>query len=326
MRPSFPSLDRLVIVGAGPMGHEHVRAALAVGLDPKRILVVARTSERARALAESTGVGWRAGGIEKLRDAPQAAVVAVGVEDLAPVGRVLVDLGCPLVLLEKPGAFSRGALSMLHVPDRKIFVGLNRRFYPSVDAARHLIEEDGGPLSASFDFTEIEARVLAERHPPHVLRRWGIVNSLHVIDLFRHLVGHPTRLVAERAGSLSWHPAGAVFAGYGMTERDALFSYVATWGGAGRWSLEVTTAERKLILRPLEQLRVQRRGGFAVEPVELSPEPTGVKPGLAGQLAAFLARVDGGDGCEGGSNLCGLADAEAVYALTETIVGYGEDR
>jgi predicted dehydrogenase len=319
VRPSFPSPERLVVVGAGPMGREHVLAALALGLDPGRIEVVARGEERARALAADLGTGWRAGGVEALREAPPAAVVAVGVPELAGAAAALAALGCPHVLLEKPGALRRNDLAGLATRRTQFAVALNRRFYASVDAARRLIEEDGGPLSATFEFTELEERVLAEGHPPEVLERWGIVNSLHVIDLFRQLAGEPDRCRGEVSGGLPWHPAGATFSGSGRTSRGALFAYVATWGGAGRWGLEVATSRRKLILRPLEELRVQRRGSFDVELASLPPDPDGTKPGLTGQLAAFLAWSAG---APPDPRLCTLDDALASYELTESILAY----
>jgi predicted dehydrogenase len=308
-----------MVVGAGAMGREHVRAALALGIEPERIEIVARGEERARALAAELGTRWRAGGVETLTEAPPAAVVAVAVPDLTATAAALVDLGCPFILLEKPGALSHSDLSGLAGYGAEIFLALNRRFYPSVGAARRLIEQDGGPLSACFDFTEIEEHVLAEGHPPEVLERWGVVNSVHVIDLFQHLAGAPRQLEARRSGSLPWHPAGATFSGSGETVRGALFAYVAMWAGAGRWSVEVTTAERKLLLRPLEELREQRTGGFDVVRIDVEEEPRDVKPGLYGQLGAFLERASGGSA---DPRLCSLGEASALLGHVETILGY----
>jgi predicted dehydrogenase len=307
------------VVGAGAMGGEHVRAALALGIEPERIEIVARGEERARALATELGTRWRAGGVEALTETPRAAVVAVAVPDLCATAAALVDLGCPFILLEKPGALSQAELSGLAGHDAEIFLALNRRFNPSVDLARRLIELDGGPLSASFDFTEIEERVLAESHPPEVHERWGLVNSVHVIDLFQHLAGAPQQLEARQSSTLPWHPAGATFSGSGETVRGALFAYVATWAGAGRWSVEVTTAERKLILRPLEELCEQRKGSFGVVRIEVEEEPRAVKPGLYGQLVAFLERVSGGNT---DPRLCSLGEACSLLGHVETILGY----
>ena len=304
-----------LIVGAGEMAEAYVLALRALGVEPA---VVGRSRERAEALAAQLGVEVRWGGLEAVDAVPGTAIVAVDPQELAAVTSALLARGCRAVLVEKPGARVRGDLEKLR--GARVAIGLNRRFYPSVDAARRLIDEDGGPLSASFDFTEIPERVLAEERRREVLERWGLVNSLHVIDLFQHLAGLPAEWRGERAGGLQWHPAGARFAGSGCTARGALFGYLATWDGAGRWSVEVTTHARKLVLRPLEELRVQAAGSFALEPVGLEAEPAGLKPGLLGQVRAFLAWAEGG---ERDPRLCDLDEFLAVFALTEAIFGYG---
>jgi predicted dehydrogenase len=147
-----------------------------------------------------------------------------------------------------------------------------------------------------------------------VLARWGIANSSHVIDLFLHLAGSPARIATERSGALDWHPSGAVFSGAGETETGALFSYAATWSGAGRWGLEVTTAHRKLVLRPLESLAEQETGSFTLRDVALEPEPAETKPGLVAEVRAFLAGDD--------PRLCTIHEALRTLQVTAEICGY----
>jgi predicted dehydrogenase len=319
--PSQSPDAEVLIAGAGPMAEEHVRALLAAGVAPEAVLVVARGPDRTELLAGTYGVSSAFGGVESLTRVPKVAVVAVTDTELAPVMHHLVAHGAEAVLVEKPGALFPHELDGLD--GHTIFVAYNRRFYASVARARELISADGGVLSVAFDFTEIEARVLEDAArrglDDAVLGRWGIANSLHVVDLAFHLAGDPVHLDAHRSGALPWHPAGAVFAGAGELAGGGLFSYLATWSGAGRWGIELTTRERKLVLRPLESLHEQRRGSFAVEPVPLGAEGDGLKPGLLEQARAFLAAARGGAVDE---NLCTLADARARLVLAERIFGY----
>jgi predicted dehydrogenase len=311
---SFRSPDGdVAVVGAGAMAADHVAALVAGGVAPQSVVVAARRVEQAERLAAEHGV--RAVRLEDVE--AETAIVAVAEDALVDVTEGVLARGVQRVLVEKPGALASVDLARL-APNDGVFVAYNRRFYPSVRRAYELIEEDGGPIAATFDFTEIERLVLADaerrRLPQHTLTHWGIANSLHVIDLAFFLAGAPATLDAERSGSLPWHPSAARFAGSGATNAGALFSYVATWDGAGRWGVEVTTRERRLVLRPLEELQEQRRGSFALEQVAVPAEPTGVKPGVAGQLAAFL----GGDT----RFLCGVCEAVARLELAERIFGY----
>jgi predicted dehydrogenase len=308
-----PESDVLV-AGAGAMAAEHVKTLLACGVGAERIVVAARRAEQAQALAALHRV--RAVRLEEV--AAETAIVAVAEDALVPVAQALLARGASRILIEKPGALAAADLAAL-AGDDGVFVAYNRRFYGSVVRARELVEQDGGAIAATFDFTEVERLVLADAErrglPRRTLHRWGIANSLHVIDLAFFLAGDPETIVTERAGGLPWHPAGARFAGSGTTVGSALFAYAASWDGAGRWGVEVTTRERRLVLRPLEELHEQLRGSFALAPVELQPEPEGMKPGLAGQLEAFLSRDD--------RFLCGVREAVARLELAERIFGYG---
>jgi predicted dehydrogenase len=302
------------------MAAEHVRALVAAGVAPDRVVVAARRPAQADELARRLGVG--SASLDNA--AAPVAVVAVGEEALAETAERLIERGARTVLVEKPGGLHARALDGLRRTAASVFVGYNRRFYASVGRARELIEADGGPVCLTFEFTEVERLVLADRERralgSTVLQRWGIANSLHVIDLAFHLGGAPERLATERSGSLEWHPAGALFAGCGVTARGALFAYSAAWSGAGRWSVEVTTSARKLVLRPLETLSEQVRGSFDLSPLDLADEPAGVKPGLAAQAAAVRAVAAGG---APDPRLCTLDEAAERIALAERIFGYG---
>jgi predicted dehydrogenase len=91
-------------------------------------------------------------------DAPERAVVAVGVEELAATAIQLIEAGTRRVLVEKPGGLNTSQIREL----RRVAVGhgaevriaYNRRFYASVNAARRMIADDGGATSCSFEFTE----------------------------------------------------------------------------------------------------------------------------------------------------------------------------
>lgn len=323
------SKQGILLLGTGEMAAEYVKVLFQHGMGAKDINVVGRSRARAEEFAQKFGVLCHWGGTSVLSGIPvcKIAIVAVGPLQLPETALALLERGCQYILLEKPGALYESQLKEVQAAatqqDARIFIAFNRRFYPSVDAVRRMIDEDGGLLSCNFDFTEIEDLVLREKEnknlPEEVLHRWGIVNSIHVIDLFLHLAGIPSSWLHRQGGSLAWHPRSAVFCGSGITNKKVFFSYLSTWNGAGRWGVELTTPCRKLILRPLETLVVQHKGSFQLEAASLPREPAGLKAGFHGQVEALLGCSGGG---AGDPRLCPIEEAISHFEVAAKIFGY----
>ncbi len=282
------------------MGVEHARAAKALGVEPTLLV---RSTERAESIAAETGLTVLAAtGTDWIarHEAPTHAVVAVAVDGLAPVCHDLIRAGVKNILVEKPGGTSEDELARLAdaatAAGVKVFIGYNRRFYASVQEARRRLAEDGGATSVRFDFTELAWRVAELPTADAIKAAWLYANSTHVIDTAFFLAGEPEALTASVAGELAWHPAGAVFAGQGRTGAGALFSYLADWNAPGRWSVDVRSPKERLLLEPLEGLSVQRARTFTWEPVDLDTSSDGgLKPGVLGQMRAFLGGDAQGD-------------------------------
>jgi len=282
------------LIGAGRMAIAYAKVLRALGRD---VHAIGRSEAGAAAFTAETGAPCRAGGLPtdlaELAGVASAAIVAVNVDQLAETSRRLIDGGVRRLLIEKPAGVDPTEIADLAADAEargvEAYVAYNRRFYASVDAARQAIEEDGGVTSVAFEFTELSDVIAKSPNPPAVKANWLYANSTHVIDLAFFLGGEPTALAAEIDGALDWHPAAARFAGAGRTDRGALFSYMAEWDGPGRWSVEAATRRRRLILRPMEQLHVQTRGAFSIDPVEIDDAlDRTYKPGLYAQTKAFL--------------------------------------
>jgi predicted dehydrogenase len=290
--------DQVLLVGVGFMGKAYAPVLRALGVS---VLAVGRSKAGAANFEAETGLPCVAGGLEEWcadgGGAPRNAIVCVSVEETPAVVKTLAAIGVQRMLVEKPGAATAAELQALcddsAVSKTDVFIAYNRRYYASVAEARKRIEAEGGVDSFHFEFTERERDANQAKFGETVRRHWVLANSSHVIDLAFHLGGEPIRFSSEVSGSLDWHPGGARFAGSGVSNRGALFTYMANWTSGGRWAVEVMTRESRLILRPLEQLFVQQRGSFEVKQVELADElEKRHKPGLYRQIKAF---VHGGD-------------------------------
>lgn len=282
------------VVGAGGMARAYTDVLAALGVLP---VVIGRSAARAARLAEETGIAVVSGGLERFLAAgqalPRAAIVATSIPELAPCTELLLDAGVRSILVEKPAALTVADVAALSrratAVKARVAVAYNRRFYASTRRARELIVGDGGPTSLHFDFTEWSEVIAKLDRPAAVKERFVLANSSHVLDLAFFLAGSPRRLVSEVAGSLPWHPDAAVYAGSGVTEEGALFSYIADWTAPGRWGVEVRTPERRLVLQPLEELKEQRHGRLVLEPVGIDDElDRRFKPGVYEQVRTFL--------------------------------------
>lgn len=296
------------VVGAGRMAEAYCRVLDAIDV---AFVVIGRGEESSRGFTDRTGKPCRPGGLDAALaslPAPAAAIVATDVDQLADNGIALLRAGCRKLLLEKPGGATPAAIAALaheaSTCGADVRVGYNRRFYGSVLAAERMLAEDGGPVSMHFEFTESVDVVATLPYAPAVKENWLIANSTHVIDTAFMLAGTPTRFLSNVKGSIPWHSRAARFAGTGETEAGALFTYFADWDAPGRWGIEINTTRHRLVLRPMEQLQIQQRGAFTLEPVAETDDLDRLyKPGLFRQTVAFLRG-------EGAERLLTIADQD----------------
>src|SRR5690606_37414237 len=234
-------MSSVLLVGAGPMAVAFAEVLRAQGHAP---VVVGRGAASAAAFEAATGLPVVQGGLGQWLsahpDLPSAAIVACGEKWIGVETRRLLQAGVKRVLVEKPGGFDADDIRETARAARRhgadVRVGYNRRFYASTERARTMIAEDGGVTSFAFEFTERSYVIESLEKESCVKEEWFQSNSTHVIDLAFHLGGRPETWQAHAAGALSWHPAGARFAGAGRTRGGALFSYLADWGAPGRWT------------------------------------------------------------------------------------------
>ena len=284
----------VLLVGAGEMAIEYAKVLKALKYP---FQVVGRGEKNAQIFEESTGIIPLCGGIEnnldRIAETPTHAIVAVGVPELAETTTKLIESGIRKILVEKPGGLYKNDIEKIHnlaeTKGTNVYIAYNRRFYSSTKRAMKIIEEDGGVSSFHFEFTEW-AHVIENLESPKVLKeQWLYANSSHVIDLAFFIGGCPDKMESFVKGELSWHHKGAVFAGAGVTDKGALFTYHANWGAPGRWSVEFLTDKHRLIFRPMEELQIQDIGTVKtyVEKLDDSLDKK-YKPGLYCEVYALI--------------------------------------
>lgn len=282
------------LIGPGLMGEEYAKVLL---FKKENFVVIGNSHEKAKKFNEKYGVEVKTGGVEKFLDQkPEIcthAIVAVCEDKTLDVMKSLLNFGVKNIFVEKPAGSNYREIKELYEFstkfDAKIFVAYNRRFYSSTLKAQEIIKNDGGVQSMLIQFTEWAHVIRKLDKRENIKNEWFWSNSTHVLDLAFCLGGAPIELSSYIAGGLDWHPHCSVFAGAGKTDKGALFSYHADWTGPGRWGLEVITSKHRLIMCPLEKLKIQNIGEIAISDVEIDDQvDKDFKPGFLKQVEAFL--------------------------------------
>jgi predicted dehydrogenase len=285
----------VLLVGSGGMAIEYVKVLLELNI---RFTIVGRGEQSAKKCREATGcqviTGELVNYLSKTTPVPSFAIVAVGVEKLHEVTLQLLEHGVKKILVEKPGSLTKEEISDISRAAKEksanVQVGYNRRFYAATLMALDLIKQDGGVESMHFEFTEWGHQIGDKVHENRVKNSWFLANSTHVVDLAFYLGGTPVEISSYTSGTLSWHPTSSAFSGAGRTNSGAIFSYQANWSAPGRWGIEITTSNYRIIFRPLESLQIMRNGSVKIEPVELDDRlDKEFKPGLYEQVRRFCA-------------------------------------
>ncbi|MFX0025165.1 MAG: Gfo/Idh/MocA family oxidoreductase [Candidatus Hermodarchaeota archaeon] len=292
---SLKSKISTLLIGAGPMAAEYSKVLTAMEIPT---ILVGRGKESAQKFKEITGLNVYLGGIDKWlksnNNYPNYAIVAVSGTELSNVTRSLLKSGFKKILLEKPGGLNYEDIKSLALDVKKykadVVLGYNRHFYSSVLKAQELIKNDGGVNSFYFEFTEWSHVIEKLEKHKEIKSHWLLHNSTHVIDLAFYLGGLPERINCYKSGGFKWHPDGAIFTGSGITKNGALFAYHSNWDAPGRWGVEILTKNNRLIFRPLEKLKIQKRGSIAIEEVDIDDDlDIKFKPGLYREVSAFLS-------------------------------------
>lgn len=284
---------KIWIIGAGTIAQEYAKIVTALGYE---YIAVGRGAEKAEIFRQTLHHDVIEGGLEKFiasqPEIPECAIVATNLSSLSATCNALMDYGVRNILCEKPGfLFPEECVVVAKNAENThshLYLAYNRRFYASTLAAEKIIQEDGGLKSLNFEFTEWGHVIEKLDKPQADLKNWFYANSSHVVDLAFFIGGAPKEMTNYVSGEMSWHKPAA-FAGAGITDKGALFSYQANWAAPGRWGVELLTAKHRLYLRPMEQLQIQELGKVAINPVEIDDHiDKEFKPGFFLETKSFL--------------------------------------
>jgi predicted dehydrogenase len=224
-----------------------------------------------------------------------------------------------VVLMEKPPGYNLADAEAIHAAalakQRRVWVGLNRRFLSSTRAVREGLE--GDPIQPRFIHVQDQqslATAAAIGHPEAVVTHWMYANSIHLVD---YLPVFGRGRVASVDVVEPWNPLrpGLVLAKVRFDSGD-LGLYEGIWQGPGPWAVTVTTPSKRWELRPLEQAAAQAAGTRKLEPLPVHAWDQAFKPGFRLQAEHVVAAVRGQP-----SDAVALSEALETMRLIQRIFG-----
>jgi predicted dehydrogenase len=310
----------IAIIGAGYMAQQHARAFAS--LPSVEIAgVCGRTRSRAEDLAAMYGAKVY-DTVDSLYEATKADVVVIAVNELSMPDVCFAAFRYPwLCLLEKPVGVdlpaSESILDRARAAGVRAYVALNRRSYSSTRQALQKLSGDDGPrLISLLDQEDMQAAREFGR-PEAVVRNWMYANSIHIVDYF-NVFGRGE--IVSVVPTVPWTPEmpGNVVAVVTFSSGDTGV-YEAVWDGPGPWSATITNRQVRAEMRPLEKLRIQRRGERSLTEIVTDPVDTEFKPGLRYQAEQMLAALEGKP-----ASLATLEDAMRSMTLCAHIYGLSQ--
>ncbi len=287
---------KVAIIGAGNMAREHIRAFS----DVPGVTIVgihSRTRSRAESLAKEFHIPSVFDSISDLYEKTNADLVVVAVFEIAmnQVSKKCFEFPWT-VLLEKPPGYNIEDAEDIAVcakkMNRRVLVGLNRRFLSSTRSVLDDLQRISGPRYIHVQDQQNLKIATEIGHPDIVVKNWMYANSIHMIDYLRLFGrGSITRVIPF----FRWVPGQSrvVVAGIEFSSGD-MGLYEGIWEGPGPWGVSVTTTDKRWEMRPLEKAAYQNQGDRTIYPFNIHPYDQQFKPGFRLQaemaVAASLGR------------------------------------
>jgi predicted dehydrogenase len=311
---------RVGIIGTGSIVSSHLDV-LQVADDVSVAAIAGRTVRAREELACRYRIAIQVDDYRRLLrdDRIDAVLVLVAPDVVASVAADALETGRPLFVEKPPGLSVAEALDLAEraLRGRVLnMVGLNRRFYSSIAAARRAVDSAGALLGLRIEAPEDLARARSAGRSETVLSRWIYANSIHAIDLLRHRggpmsSGQVMRELRQPADTNSIVASFEFTAGH-------IGEYVAHWGSPGPWTVTLYGVDVRVVLSPLEEgVTIDRTR--SARPLPTDDVDRQFKPGFHGQLNAFLEMVRSGKPAP--APAADLAEAAASMQLAAWLAG-----
>jgi predicted dehydrogenase len=289
------SVVRVVIVGAGKMGREHLRACQAIP-ECEIVGVVSRGGRSAADLAREFGIPHHGVSWQEVANVANAhaCIVAVSHDRSAEVCREIIDAGLH-VLAEKPVALTSSEVSGLAelASRRKVtaLAAVNRRFFPAITQAVDRLRMMGAVYQVSVYAPDSpETRRIDAKHSQFVCDSWLTMNTIHAIDILRMIGGDIAQVTGYR--TLRERKDHQTIVASVLFKNNVLGTFILPGGINSPWELKVVGEDCEVYAKPFEELQIKIGNGVAESIPNISDKKrASFKLGLYEQARAFVDAV-----------------------------------
>lgn len=283
-------MTTIAIIGAGAMTREHLRAFSDIA-DVNILGIHSRTRAKAESIAAEFHIPHICDSIAELYKRTQADLVINTVSVAALKSTTIECLQHPwAIFMEKPPGMNPAETAAIQTTaqGRPVFVGLNRRFLSSSQAAWEGLSDSPRYIHVQ---DQQDMAAIARIHPPEVVANLMYGNSIHVIDYLRFF---GRGRVVSVTPIFRWTPEnpGIILASITFESGDRGL-YEGIWNGPGPWSVSISTPESRWELRPLEEGTLQKRGERVRQPIDIHQWDKDFKPGFRAQAEQVIRAVRG---------------------------------
>lgn len=287
----FFSDKSILIIGAGEMANSYAYALNSMKIS--KVIIISKSKKNLDKICSKYNFTGISGGYEKNLqkiEKHDLVIIATPTHLLTNVAKTAILNGQDNILLEKPGSlYSKDLIDLSKmITNQRIRIAWQRILYSSFIKLKQLVKADGSITSCRFNITEWIHKIDFKKYTKDECRRWGIINSLHVLSMVCNLIGFPKTITSYQSGFLDWHKTGSIFVGSGKSNNNVAFSYHGDWESSGRWEIDVMTKKGAYKMAPLEELYFSKKGTVNLNKIPLKVAYPKVKQGVAEEIALML--------------------------------------
>ena len=314
---------KISVVGAGGMAEEHIKVLRSLP-DVEISGIFSRTKTRAKNLAERYGIGLVAESIEDLFEKTGANGLIVAVSEVSCESILTEAIKFPWkIFSEKPIGLSMGSTKRINALRKsysaEIFVAMNRRSFPSTEAALIEVGSVVGKRVVTIIDQEDPISAMQSGRDQEVTDKWHFANSIHLIDLFfKFCRGNVTKV----ENLIPWRDGYEAKVTHSIIcfESGDIGIYHSIWNAPGPWSLSVELPTKRLEMRPLENLTLQNYPKRDTVQIIQHDKSHKFKCGFLTQMNSFCHFLKSGEDGELVSLNQYLRSVELTEKLYETVV------